>query len=93
MNMNKWIPLHSVGICTNEADIRQFMGHEPECLDCNTIITNKGQVICYGNIKFVEFCDKHIKTCSCGKEPGYTKQFVEFLCSDCYKTVRNNDNQ
>lgn len=83
--------LHSASVCDNEADIKQFLGYEPQCLDCDANINNRGQVICYGNIKFVEFCDKHIKTCSCGKKPQYTKHFIEFLCSDCHETIINSN--
>ena len=84
------------GMCENEIEVRQFIGYEMECIDCDELITTRGQTICYGNIKFLDYCPKHIKTCmNCNNSPckmkssGTTADLV-FICNECFLKINMN---
>lgn len=91
------ITLHSAGICNTQKDINQFMGaaicdHFDDDDDdgCEAKITTIGQVLCFGNIKFLDYCEKHIKTCNRCNTTNIKHIFnfgtinVTYLCDNCH---------
>ena len=90
MYKKDWDKIHA-DICETEKEVRSCIGYGKECIDCDNLITTKGQVIQFGNIKFLDYCPNCIKTCmNCNNHPNRKrwnkeKDDLEFICEDCFK--------
>lgn len=84
-------------ICNGADDIKQFMGWHRTCDVCERKIELKGQVIIFGNIKFIDLCSDHIELCIlCGCDPEWQMNTCEeigavYFCSKCIEL--SNDEQ
>ena len=74
--------VHS-SFCENEQEVKCFAGCDPECLECDEKIKNKCQIIMFGNIHFLEYCEKHYQYCvKCNGNPKF-KVGRDYFCNDC----------
>lgn len=83
--MSQKIPIRS-WICNDSHQVKQTMGSSPECLICEKKIVVSGQVIMFGIMNFVEYCNDHIQYCNtCGAlpDPG-TMLDGKIYCNVCY---------
>ena len=77
--------------------IKLCMGNA-ECLICDCKIEKNGQVIMFGNIKFLDYCSEHIQfCCKCKNYPDWMigvdgengENRNMFFCNNCYDVTQS----